>query len=43
MFAIEGVKAVFKPVEILYKGTSFYLVAASSIDRNKLFLYDRLY
>jgi putative membrane fusion protein len=42
VFVIEGVKAVFKPVEILYKGTSFYLVAASSIDRNKLFLYDEV-
>lgn len=42
VYVLEGVMAVFKPVEILYTGTSFYVVRASSTDTKELFLYDEV-
>lgn len=42
VFVLEGAKAVFKPVEILFTGDSYYIVEANSTDTNQLFLYDEI-
>lgn len=40
VYVLEGAKAVFKPVKLLYTGDSFYIVQASAEDTKQLFLYD---
>lgn len=42
VFVLEGAKAVFKPVRILYTGDSYYIVEANRDNTNALFLYDEI-
>lgn len=42
VFVLEGAKAVFKPVQILYTGDSYYIVEANHENTNALFLYDEI-
>ena len=42
VFVLEGAKAVFKPVKILYTGDSYYIVEANHEDTDALFLYDEI-
>lgn len=42
VYVLEGAKAVFKPVHILYTGDSYYIVESNSTDKKQLFLYDEI-
>jgi hypothetical protein len=42
VYVLEGVRAVFKPVEILLNGEGYYLVRASDSDRGALFTNDEV-
>ena len=42
VFVLEGAKAVFKPVNILFRGDSYYIVEANDTDTDRLFLYDEI-
>ena len=42
VYVLEGAKAVFKPVDILFTGDSYYIVEANSADKKRLFLYDEI-
>lgn len=42
VFVLEGAKAVFKPVRILYTGDSYYIVESNRENTNALFLYDEI-
>lgn len=42
VYVLEGAKAVFKPVRILYTGDSYYIVESNSTDKKQLFLYDEI-
>lgn len=42
VFVLEGAKAVFKPVRILYTGDSYYIVESNRQNTDALFLYDEI-
>lgn len=40
VYVLEGIRAEFKPVEIIYTGEGYYLVSGSDTDRDELFTND---
>jgi putative membrane fusion protein len=42
VYVLEGARAVFKQVDILYTGDSYYLVSVGTENRKQLFINDRI-